>query len=75
MSTIQIRDVADETHTRLVARAAARGMSLSEYLRCELDRMARQPTMAEMRDRIAARPAVGGASAGEILREERNRRS
>ena len=75
MSTIQIRDVTGETHARLVARAAARGMSLSEYLRSELDRLAGQPTMAEMLDRIATRPAGGGASAGDILREERNRRS
>jgi hypothetical protein len=59
----------------LVQRAEALGMSLSEYLRFELDRLANQPTMGEMLERISGRESVAGASAGEILGEERRRRS
>ncbi len=74
MSTIQIRDVPAKTHERLVVRARSQGMSLSEYLRLELDRIALQPTMGEMLERIAQRESVGGASAGRLPREDRIRR-
>jgi plasmid stability protein len=42
---IQIRDVPDDVHAILRARAAAAGMSMSEYLRGELIEMAAQPTI------------------------------
>jgi antitoxin FitA len=52
---VQIRDVPDEVHRTLKARAAASGVSLSEYLRSELQRSASRPTPAELAARIAAR--------------------
>jgi hypothetical protein len=49
-------------------------MSLSEYLRHELERLAAQPTMEEMLERVASREPVGGRSAATILGKERPRR-
>ncbi len=43
MPSITIRNVPDETHEELAARAAASGKSLQEYLRAELIRLASKP--------------------------------
>ena len=45
---IQIRDVPEDVHRALRVRAAEAGFSLSEYLRQELERLARQRTVAEV---------------------------
>ena len=50
---IQIRHVPDRLHRRLTARAAAAGMSLSDYLRAELEQVSAQLTPAEVRDRLS----------------------
>lgn len=55
---VQIRDVPDEVHRRLKARAAAQGQSLSEYLRTILGAAAQRPTPAELAERIRLRGAV-----------------
>ena len=62
---IQIRDVPDDIHATVRARAAAAGMSISDYLRMEITRAASQPTMAEVIARAAARH--GGASREAIV--------
>lgn len=56
--TIQVRDVPDEAHHRLTLRAAERRMSLSEYAREDLVRLARRPTMSEMLARLSDRTAT-----------------
>jgi len=69
---IQIRDVPDDVHAKLRSRAAAAGMSMSEYLRSELIRAARQETVAEVMARARARH--GGIERGEaasVIREMR----
>ena len=69
---VQIRDVPDDVHATLRARAAAAGMSLSEYLRGELIRAAGQETIAEVLARARARH--GGIERGEaasVIREMR----
>jgi plasmid stability protein len=53
---LQVRDVPDDVHAELRRRAAAAGMSLSEFALQELARLARRPTVAELLDRAAARP-------------------
>lgn len=61
---IQVRNVPEATHRTLKARAALAGMSLSDYLRQELDRLAAVPTLEEFQARLRARPPVelpGGA--------------
>lgn len=72
---IQIRDVRDEVHRTLKARAAREGVSLSEYLRTELERVAASPTpdelLARLRSRSSIRPAERSADALRELRDER----
>ena len=55
---LQVRDVPDEVHRRLKARAAASGESLSEHVRGILQRVAARPTPAELTARIEARDRV-----------------
>ena len=62
---IQIRDVPDDVHARLRARASAAGMSMSEYLRSELIRLAGQETIEEVYQRILTRH--GGVFTEEIV--------
>lgn len=69
---IQIRDVPDDVHATLRARAAAAGMSLSDYLLDELTEMARRPTVAEVLAR--ARTRHGGASSAAIVQAVRDER-
>jgi antitoxin FitA len=63
--TVQIRDVPDDIHRALRARAAAAGVSLSAYLLAELTRVAERPPVADVLARAAARH--GGARIDEIV--------
>ena len=72
---IQLRNVPDELHRLLKARAAMAGMSLSEYLVGEIRRLAERPTVAELRARLAERrPVEPDVSPAEAVREERDSR-
>jgi plasmid stability protein len=78
MPSITIRDVPDDVHRTLTARAARAGMSLQEYLRAELSDAASTPTLAEVLDRMEARKRATGVNVPssrivEIIREERGR--
>ena len=66
MGLIQIRNVPDDVHRTLKARAAARGTSLSDYVLSEVTRVARTPTPEELDERIRARGAAG-VSTRDIL--------
>ena len=71
---IQIRDVPDTLHRQLKSRAALAGMSLSSYLLDEISRAASQPTLADLRARLAQRSPVDPAlSPAEAVRAERDR--
>jgi hypothetical protein len=52
--TIQIRSVPDEVHRKI--RAVKEGVTLSELLAREARRLAEQPTLEEMRQRLLSRP-------------------
>lgn len=72
MSSVQIRNVDDRTVAELKARAAARRMSLSDYLAVELDRLVAQPSLDDVLDRLARRPRRQlGVSGAELVREAR----
>ena len=72
---IQIRHVPDRLHRRLKARAAAAGMTLSDYLRLELDRVSAQLTVDEMRQRLAhLEPTAVRPSPAAAVRAERDSR-
>lgn len=72
---IQLRHVPDALHRRLRARAALAGMSLSDYLRQELERTAAQLTPSELRARLAAMPrTVVSEKPVDAVRAERDSR-
>jgi antitoxin FitA len=69
---IQIRHVPDALHRRLKARAAAAGMTLSDYLQVELERVASQLTPDEVRTRLRQlEPVVPPESAADVVRAGR----
>jgi hypothetical protein len=55
---IQIRNVPEELHRTLKVRAAKAGMTLSDYLLSEIERVAEKPTLAEMMERLRSREPV-----------------
>lgn len=74
-STVQIREVAEETLAVLKTRAAQEGMSLSACLRAQLDRMASRPTMAELLiEADELRAATSGVDTDDIVAIQRENR-
>lgn len=72
---IQVRDVPDEVHRTLKARAAREGMSLSDFIKRELEHAAARPSMREWLDATRRLPPVRSKrSAAEIIRELREAR-
>jgi plasmid stability protein len=72
--TIQIRDVPEDIHRTLRIRAAAAGVSLSDYLLAEIERVASRPALADVLARAGVRG--GGASVESItdaVRADRER--
>ena len=57
--SIQIRNVPDDVHRTLRARAAAAGLSLSDYLLADITRLAERPPVADVI--LRARSRSGGA--------------
>lgn len=55
---IQIRNVPEDLHRALKARAARLGMSLSDYLLSEMEMVAEKPTLAELLERLEDRKPV-----------------
>jgi plasmid stability protein len=45
--TVQVRDLDDETYQALSRRAAEEGASVPEFLRRELERIARRPSLSQ----------------------------
>ncbi len=70
---IQVRDVPDQVHRTLKTRAARDGMSLSEFIKRELERAAERPSMREWLERAQqARPISTKRSAAQIIRKLRD---
>ena len=76
MPNVLIREVAPETHKKLVERAASRGQSLQAYLQIELARLAAADTVEEIFARVRAMKGgrVGFDEAVRDLEEARNER-
>jgi antitoxin FitA len=75
MGVIQVRGVSEEAHRRLREKAAEEGLSLSEYLRRELEELAGVLTWSEWIDRVRAqRPAGLTTPAAELIRAGREER-
>lgn len=72
---IQVRNVPDNLHRSLKAKAALAGMSLSDFLLAEIRQLAERPTLVELRERLRRRsPMVLPVSAAEAVRRERDTR-
>jgi plasmid stability protein len=75
MKMIQIRNVPEALHRRLKVRAATEGLSLSDYLRIQMQAVADRPTVAELRQRLESRSRASlSETPTEALRRERDSR-
>ena len=75
MASLQIRNVPDDLHRRIKARAALEGQSLSEYALAELCRAMQRPTRREVAERVAAFERIMvSESAADAVRAERDSR-
>lgn len=73
MTMIQIRNVPEDVHRRLKARAAMEGVSLSDLALAELRRSLERPTRRELLDLVASRqPVRSGPSSAEVIEAARN---
>jgi len=72
---IQIRDVPDQVHSTLKARAACQGVSLSDFIKRELEHTVERPTMREWLELTErAKPILAKRSAAQVVRELRDSR-
>ena len=75
MKMLQVRNVPDDLHRRLKARAAMEGTTLSDLALAELRRAMERPTRGELLARIAARESVDlPVAAAQSVRAERESR-
>ena len=74
MPNLQVRNVPEELHRTLKAKAALEGTSLSAFLLPELEKIAKRPTRREFLQRLRTREPVHlNPTAAEIIRELRER--
>lgn len=72
---IQVRDVPESVHGILKSRAARQGMSLSDFIKQELRRVAERPAMQEWLERTQqAKPIPVKQSIARTIREIRDER-
>ena len=72
---IQVRDVPDNVHGILKARAAREGMSLSAFIKRELEHIAERPSMREWLDLTRKiKPIPSKLSGAQIVRQLRDAR-
>ena len=73
--TIQIRHVPEDVYLTLKSRAALEGLSMSDYLLREISAIAKRPSAAGLRARLADRSRVETSeSMEEAVRAERDAR-
>jgi len=71
---IQVRHVPDSVHRTLNARAAREGMTLSDFIKRELERVAERPTMKEWLEHARhTKPIPRKRTAAQVIRELRDR--
>jgi hypothetical protein len=72
---IQLRDVPEQVHRTLKARAAREDMSLSDFIKRELEHAVERPTMREWLELTQqAKPIPAKRTAAQIVRELRDAR-
>jgi plasmid stability protein len=74
MASVQIRNVPDQLHRALKARAAQSGMTLSDYLLTEIREVAVKPSMHQWLDRVSRlEPVEMSLTSSEAIHLERER--
>lgn len=75
MKTLQVRNVPEDVHRALRSRAAAAGLSLSDYALKELRTAAERPPIAEVLRRARTRPGAAPSAAAivDAVRSDRDR--
>ena len=70
---IQIRNVPDDLHRTLKERAAREGVTLSDLLLREIERVADRPTLAQWVEQVRSDPPIdlGGMTPAELIRANR----
>ena len=72
MPNIQIRNVPEDLHRILKAKAATERSSLSDFVLAELAQLAKRPTPGELRERLRRRDPVHlSPTAADVIREVR----
>jgi plasmid stability protein len=72
---VHIRNVDDLLHSKLVERAEAKGLSLSEFLRQELNLIVQRPSHESVFGRLRKLPSINSpVSAADLVREDRDNR-
>jgi plasmid stability protein len=72
---VQIRNVPQDVHRRLKARAAMEGLSMSDFVLREVRKALERPTRQEVLARLAAQPRKRlRRSPADVIRAERDAR-
>lgn len=72
MPNLQIRNVPEEVHRGLKARAALEGTSLSDLALRQLEQFLERPTIGELAERVRTRtPSQVEESGADAVRDER----
>lgn len=72
---IQVRGVPDRVHSTLKSRAAREGMSLSDFIKRELERAVERPSLQEWLTLTQrAKPIPTRMSPARVIRERRDER-
>jgi antitoxin FitA len=72
---VQVRNVPEELHRQLKARAAMEGLSISDYVLREIRKSLERPPRHEVLERLRGRPRMRlRQSAAEMIRSERDSR-
>lgn len=70
---VQIREISEKTHRKLKMRAAAEGLSMSDYVKRLIDRDLARPSWDDMVKRMRALdPVPLSESTAAIIRRERD---
>ncbi|MDH3247456.1 MAG: hypothetical protein OEQ47_00730 [Acidimicrobiia bacterium] len=70
---IQIRNVPDDVHRELKVRAARAGMTLSDFLNAELERVVAHRPLVEMVEELGREPVLREGDAAAAVQDGRPR--
>lgn len=72
---VQIRNLPEAEHRKLKERAAAQGLTITDYVKRLIERELAKPSIQELYERLKTRtPAHLSPSAAEMIRQDRDDR-